>query len=64
MESVISRDPFVTNTNIVRGVVYDESTETLRAYAQTLDVDTFAFDGPEGQFVLAYYDTGAKDNLI
>ena len=64
VESVISRDPFVTNTNIVRGVVYDESTETLRAYAQTLDVDTFAFDGPEGQFVLAYYDTGAKDNLI
>ena len=62
--TVMNKDPYVASSNVVRGVVHDATTDTLRAYAKTVNVDTATFDGPEGQFVLAYYDTGSKDTLI
>ncbi len=51
-------------SNIVRGVVFDADANALRCYCRVLDEATRRYDGPQGQFVLAYYDSGTKDNLI
>ena len=51
-------------SNIVRGVVYDATAKALRCYCRVVDEENRIYDGPEGQFVLAYYDSGTKDNLI
>jgi len=51
-------------SNLVRGVVFDPQTKTLRNYCRVRNEATRDYDGPEGQFVLAYYDSGAKDNLV
>ncbi len=49
-------------SNIVRGVYYDSTTKTLQAAARGgVGVPE---DGPKGQFVVAYYDTGSFDNLV
>ena len=60
----ISTSPYNALTNIVRGVVFDQDSDTLRAYARVIDSATDQYDGPEGQFVLAYYDTGARDRFL
>ena len=51
-------------SNLVRGVVYDSSAKVLRCYCRVIDDEQCLYDGPEGQFVLAYYDSGARDNLV
>ena len=51
-------------SNIVRGVVFDSSAKVLRCYCRVIDEETRQYDGPEGQFVVAYYDSGTKDNLV
>ena len=51
-------------SNLVRGVVFDSSANVLRCYCRVVDEATRTYDGPEGQFVLAYYDSGAKDELV
>ena len=51
-------------SNLVRGVHFDPNSKTLQCYARVVDEATGEFDGPEGQFVVAYYDSGAKDNLV
>ena len=51
-------------SNLVRGVVFDASANVLRCYCRVINEATREYDGPEGQFVLAYYDSGAKDNLV
>ena len=51
-------------SNIVRGVVYDATAKALRCYCRVIDEETRQYDGPEGQFVLAYFDSGSKDNLV
>ena len=51
-------------SNVVRGVVFDERSKVLRSYCNVINEETREFDGPEGQFVLAYYDSGMKDNLV
>ena len=51
-------------SNLVRGVVFDSSASVLRCYCRVINETTREYDGPEGQFVLAYYDSGAKDNLV
>ena len=51
-------------SNIVRGVVFDASAKVLRCYSHVIDDETRQYDGPEGQFVVAYYDSGTKDNLV
>ena len=51
-------------SNVVRGVVFDSSAKVLRCYCRVIDEETRQYDGPEGQFVVAYYDSGTKDNLV
>ncbi|MCR5752056.1 MAG: LamG domain-containing protein [Kiritimatiellae bacterium] len=51
-------------SNLVKGVVFDAQSKTLRNYCRVIDEEKREYDGPEGQFVLAYYDSGAKDNLV
>ena len=51
-------------SNLVRGVVFDDTAKVLRCYCRVIDEATQEYDGPEGQFVLAYYDSGRKDNLV
>ena len=51
-------------SNLVRGVVFDSSANVLRCYCRVINEATREYDGPEGQFVLAYYDSGSKDNLV
>ena len=51
-------------SNLVRGVYFDSQSKTLACYARVVDEAAGLFDGPEGQFVLAYYDSGTKDNLV
>ena len=51
-------------SNLVRGVVFDSSANVLRCYSRVINEATREYDGPEGQFVLAYYDSGTKDNLV
>ena len=51
-------------SNIVRGVVFDDSAKVLRCYARVIDAEAGQYDGPEGQIVVAYYDGGQLDNLV
>ena len=63
-EHVISTNPYNAVTSTVRGVVFDPDSNTLRAYARCTDPTNEVYDGPIGQFVLAYYDSGAHDKFI
>ena len=51
-------------SNIVRGVVFDSTAKVLRSYCHVVNEATREYDGPVGQFVLAYYDSGQMDNLV
>ena len=51
-------------SNIVRGVVFDATAKVLRSYCRVINEATREYDGPVGQFVLAYYDSGQMDNLV
>ena len=62
--TVMQHDPLVETTNIVKGVVVNEQVNAIQVYAKRGSDDVGDHDGPRGQFVLAYYDTGTKDNLI
>ena len=51
-------------SNIVRGVVFDATAKVLKSYCRVVNETTREYDGPVGQFVLAYYDSGRMDNLV
>ena len=62
---VLSNDPYNATSNIVYGVEADDVTSyLLRVYATFDETGAGQHDGPRGQFVLAYYDTGSKDTLL
>ncbi|MBR4654009.1 MAG: hypothetical protein IKO72_11680 [Kiritimatiellae bacterium] len=55
----------VATSNIVFGVHADDSdTYLIRVYAKRDESGLGNHVGPRGQFVMAYYDSGSKDNLI
>ena len=63
--TVLSGSSGVSVSNIVYGVVVDNDTHSIRAYAKhDSDLDRGQHVGPRGQFVLAYYSTGALEKLI
>ena len=51
-------------SNVVRGVVFDVNSQTLRAYCRVRNVALQDYDGPEGQFVLAYYESGDMKDFV
>jgi len=63
--TTLSGSSNVSISNIVYGVVVDNDTHSIRAYAKhDSDLDRGQHVGPRGQFVLAYYSTGALEKLI
>ena len=61
---VMQRDPYIATSNVVKGVVINEDSHMLQVYAKRGNDDIGNHDGPEGQFVLAYYSDGTKDKLV
>ncbi len=51
-------------TNVVYGLDYDPSKTKMLTVRYTVDESTGAIDCPQGQFVLAYYDTETKDRMV
>ena len=51
-------------SNVIRGVVFDNNSQTLRAYCKVRNVALQDYDGPEGQFVLAYYESGDMKKFV
>ena len=53
-------------TNVVSGIELSESgsTQILEAKARVIDVDKKLYEGPSGQFVLAYYTDGSYSKFI
>ena len=62
---VTSSEPYIAQSNIVYGVEADDVTShMIRVYAQFDHTGAGNHIGPRGQFVLAYYSTGTKEELI
>ncbi len=51
-------------SNVVYGIDYDPAKTKLLTVRYTVDEATGAIDCPQGQFVLAYYDTETKDHMV
>ncbi|MBQ2630079.1 MAG: hypothetical protein IJG13_10420 [Kiritimatiellae bacterium] len=51
-------------SNVVYGIDYDSSNSKLLTVRYNVDEQTGAINCPQGQFVLAYYDTETKDRLF
>ena len=51
-------------SNVVYGLDYDPSNTKLLTVRYRVDAQTGAIECPQGQFVLAYYDTETKDHMI
>ncbi|MBQ4198464.1 MAG: hypothetical protein II649_01150 [Kiritimatiellae bacterium] len=51
-------------TNVVYGIDYDSANSKLLTVRYTVDETTGEINCPQGQFVLAYYDTETKDHMI
>ncbi len=53
-------------TNIVSGILLNDagSSQILEARARVIDVDRKLYDGPTGQFVLAYYADGNYSKFV
>ncbi len=51
-------------TNVVYGLDYDPSKTKMLTVRYKVDPVTEAIDCPQGQFILAYYDTETKDHMI
>ena len=51
-------------SNVVYGIDYDPSKTKMLTVRYRVDEETGAIDCPQGQFVLAYYDTETKDHMV
>ena len=51
-------------SNVVYGLDYDPSKTKLLTVRYRVNAQTGAIDCPQGQFVLAYYDTETKDHMV
>ena len=51
-------------SNVVYGIDYDASNAKLLTVRYRVNEETGAIDCPQGQFVLAYYDTETKNHMI
>ena len=51
-------------SNVVYGIDYDSSNTKMLTVRYNVDEQTGAIKCPQGQFVLAYYDTETKDHMI
>lgn len=51
-------------SNVVYGIDYDSSNTKMLTVRYNVDEQTGAINCPQGQFVLAYYDTETKDHMI
>ena len=51
-------------SNVVYGIDYDPSNSKMLTVRYQVDEETGAIDCPQGQFVLAYYDTETKDHMV
>ncbi|MBO7683681.1 MAG: hypothetical protein J6T51_03030, partial [Kiritimatiellae bacterium] len=57
-------DPVQGVSNVVYGIDYDPSKTKFLTVRYTVNEQTGAIDCPQGQFVLAYYDTETKDHMV
>ena len=51
-------------SNVVYGIDYDPSKTKLLTVRYRVNEETGAVECPQGQFVLAYYDTETKDHMV
>ena len=51
-------------SNVVYGIDYDPSTTKMLTVRYRVNEETGAIDCPQGQFILAYYDTETKDHMV
>ncbi|MBR2838576.1 MAG: hypothetical protein IKE55_07330 [Kiritimatiellae bacterium] len=51
-------------SNVVYGIDYDPSKTKMLTVRYRVNEETGAIDCPQGQFVLAYYDTETKDHMV
>ena len=51
-------------SNVVYGLDYDPSKTKMLTFRYTVDEATGTMECPQGQFVLAYYDTETKDHMV
>ena len=51
-------------SNVVYGIDYDPANSKMLTVRYRVDEATGAIDCPQGQFVLAYYDTETKDHMV
>ncbi|MBR1587917.1 MAG: hypothetical protein IJ658_06300 [Kiritimatiellae bacterium] len=51
-------------SNVVYGLDYDPSVSKMLTFRYTVDEQTGVVRCPQGQFVLAYYDTETKDHMV
>ena len=51
-------------SNVVYGLDYNPSVSKILTFRYTVDERTGAVRCPQGQFVLAYYDTETKDHMV
>ena len=51
-------------SNVVYGIDYNPATTKMLTVRYRANEETGAIDCPQGQFVLAYYDTETKDHMI
>ncbi|MBQ3345213.1 MAG: hypothetical protein IJG84_25215 [Kiritimatiellae bacterium] len=51
-------------SNVVYGLDYNPSVSKMLTFRYTVDERTGAVRCPQGQFVLAYYDTETKDHMV
>ena len=52
------------SSNIVYGLDYNPSVSKMLTFRYTVDESTGTVRCPQGQFVLAYYDTETKDHMV
>ena len=51
-------------SNVVYGLDYNPSVSKMLTFRYTVNEATGAMECPQGQFVLAYYDTETKDHMV
>ena len=51
-------------SNVVYGLDYNPSVSKMLTFRYTVNETTGAMECPQGQFVLAYYDTETKDHMV